>query len=252
MQSVHACTHSFTMQPTISVSGECIGNLFIVLQEKSDNFGPIIKPEINKLLGTVKNVNVCCSKSGKMSNRLINEWIVCLTDEFENIDCPTKVLLLLDSYKAHWNKNFDSSYDNWKFIIDKKRIPKETTSIAQPLDTYFNHELKFFVRKFNDRIRLDEIDINIKNRVTIIKLFSLIWDQISSIKFNNMIRYAWKSSEYIHENFEFKGVREICFESDSNDCDITDCDDCFFICCSHCHKNLCLNHFFHSYHVHYM
>ncbi len=162
-----------------------------------------------------------------MSNRLINEWIVCLTDEFENIDCSTKVLLLLDSYTAHWNKNFDSSYDNCKFIIDKKKIPKGTTSIAQPLDTYFNHELKFFVRKFNDRIRLDEIDINIKNRLTIIKLVSLIWDQISSIKFNNMIRYAWKSSEYIHENFEFKGVRKICFKSDSNDCHITDCDDCF-------------------------
>jgi len=123
------------------------------LQENSDNFGPIIQTQINKLLETVKNVNVYCSKSGKMSNRLINEWIACLTDEFENIDSPQNILLLLDSYTAHWNKNFDSSYDNYKFIIDKKKIPKGTTSIAQPLDTYFNHELKFFVRKFNDRTR---------------------------------------------------------------------------------------------------
>ncbi len=56
VQSVHACTHSFTIEPTISVSGRCIGNLFIVLQENSDNFGPIIQTEINKLLETVKNV----------------------------------------------------------------------------------------------------------------------------------------------------------------------------------------------------
>jgi len=105
------------------------------------------------LLETVKNVSVICSKSGKMSNKLINQWIGCLTNTYDNIDGQMNILLLLDSYSAHWNKEFDSAYNNEKFIINRKKIPKGTTAGAQPLDTYFNHEMKYFVRKFNDRIR---------------------------------------------------------------------------------------------------
>jgi hypothetical protein len=170
---------------------------------------------------------------------------------YDNIDGQMNILLLLDSYSAHWNKEFDSAYNNEKFIINREKIPKGTTARAQPLDTYFNHEMKYFVRKFNDRIRLDKLEIDIKNRLTIIKLFSLIWNQLSSNKFHKMIQYAWKSSGYLHYNIEFKNIREVCFESDSNDCDENVCGESFFIRCSICDKNLCLSHFFHNYHIHY-
>jgi len=107
VQSVHACTHSLTIQPTISLSGRCVGKLLICLQESSDNFGPLVQRDINTLLETVKNVSVICSKSGKMSNKLINQWIGCLTNTYDNIDGQMNILLLLDSYSAHWNKEFD-------------------------------------------------------------------------------------------------------------------------------------------------
>jgi hypothetical protein len=59
-----------------------------------------------------------------------------------------------------------------------------------------------------------------------------------------MIQYAWKSSGYLHHNIEFKNIREVCFESGSNDCDENNCGESFFIRCSICDKNLCLSHFF--------
>ena len=42
------------------------------------------------------------------------------------------------------------------------KIPKGSTSVAQPLDTGFNHHLKYFIKRFNDRIKLDELEIDIK------------------------------------------------------------------------------------------
>ncbi len=99
--------------------------MLICLQESSDNFGPLVQRDINTLLETVKNVSVICSKSGKMSNKLINQWIGCLTNTYDNIDGQMNILLLLDSYSAHWNKEFDSAYNNEKFIINRKRYLKE-------------------------------------------------------------------------------------------------------------------------------
>ncbi len=67
-----------------------------------------MQKEINELLKTVKNVTVFCSKSGKMTNELINKWstvLICTAEklyESEKVD----ILLLLDSYTAHWNEGF--------------------------------------------------------------------------------------------------------------------------------------------------
>jgi hypothetical protein len=52
VQSVHACTHSLTIQPTISLSGRCVGKLLICLQESSDNFGQLVQRDINGVADT--------------------------------------------------------------------------------------------------------------------------------------------------------------------------------------------------------
>ncbi len=46
-------------------------------------------------------------------------------------------------------------------------------------------------RKFFERVLLDNIDLNLKQRNNTIKLHSLIHHQLSSQRFRPMIRYAW-------------------------------------------------------------
>ena len=79
-------------------------------------------------------------------------------------------------------------------------IPKKTTSIAQTLDVYFNRQYKAIVRKVHDCIRLGELDINISERNNIIKLNSLVYNQVSSQKFENITRYAWLAPKYLKTN----------------------------------------------------
>ncbi len=203
IQSKNATTHSFTIQPTITLSGHCYGKLFICLKESSNNFGTIVKAQIDKLLKTVKNVIVVSSRCGKMNNFLVNLWSQSLSIPVSHFDEKINLLLLLDSYSAHWNENFVNSYNKYKINIERRKIPPGTTAEAQALDKYFNHDLKFFVKRFTERINVDEIDIDLKNRLVIIQLFSLLWDQLCSNKFNDMIRYSWASAEYLNENVKF-------------------------------------------------
>jgi hypothetical protein len=63
VQSLNAMTHSYTIQPTISIDGNLLTPFFICLQEKEGEFGPQV---IQKLLEP-ENVYVSCSSSGKMT-----------------------------------------------------------------------------------------------------------------------------------------------------------------------------------------
>jgi hypothetical protein len=68
VQSLHATTHSFTIQPSISLDGRHLSPLFLCLQEGAGEFGirtQVFRPE---------NVAVYCSSSGKMSKELVKNW----------------------------------------------------------------------------------------------------------------------------------------------------------------------------------
>lgn len=253
IQSSNNCTHSVTVQPTISLDGSLIGKLLICLQETNGEFGPLIKQKVLNSLEEYKNIHVICTKSGKMTNYTIRNWVKnCIEDSYSRgiiPESPTEVLLLLDNFSAHKHQKFDEAFDENIIKIRREFIPSGTTCIAQPLDTYFNHDLKYFIKTFDNRIRLDGLDIDIGNRFTLMRIFSLLWDQLSSGCFKEMILYSWYSSGYSEEYLKFKNMKEICFESETNDCDIQSCTESFFIKCSHCRKNLCLNHFYIYYHV---
>jgi hypothetical protein len=76
---------------------------------------------------------------------------------------------------------------------------------------------------------LDEIEIDIKSRSTNKRMFSLLWDLLSSSEFTEMILHPWSSSGYIPGNISLRNIKNNCFRSDSNKCNFDNCDDCFFI-----------------------
>lgn len=64
VQSVSSTTHSYTIQPIISCSGNLLSPLFIVLKEADGRFGPRVEENLFR----PTNVVVKASKSGKMTS----------------------------------------------------------------------------------------------------------------------------------------------------------------------------------------
>jgi hypothetical protein len=241
VRSVHNTTHSYSVQPTISLSGHQIGPLLICLQEANGHMSDNIKRNLFK----AKNVVITCSKSGKLTTSLVEYWV-------NNVLIPTignKKCLLLSDY---WGGQRDVKlYQSLKHTT-RLEIPKKTTSMIQPCDVYYNRQFKHIVRQMYDHVRLYELDVNLAQRNNIIKMNSLAYNQLSSPKFNSMIRYAWYQSGYMKQNpGTFENVKEICFSFDDSRCHIHRCKDFTpFIKCSYCSKVLCFKHFFEMYHFH--
>jgi len=81
-----------------------------------------------------------------------------------------------------------------------KILPK-TTSFIQQMDVYFFHQWKGFSKKVYNRVMLDGLEVNLKERNNIIKLHSLIHNQLSSPRFGKMIQYYWYKFGYLsHHN----------------------------------------------------
>ena len=131
------------------------------------------------------------------------------------------------------------------------RYRKKTTDQIQPLDVFFNRQMKVIPRRLYDRVLLDELDINMSERNNIIRLMSLTHNQLSAKVFRPMIQYAWYASGYTDKHpGSFKTAGEVCFSFHASICAAPSCDAAPFICCSWCDKPVCFNHFFLNYHFH--
>jgi hypothetical protein len=64
VKSKNATTHSYTVQPTISLDGRLIGPMYLCLQEPGGKMGEIVK----KRLFQPSNVVITCSKSRKLTS----------------------------------------------------------------------------------------------------------------------------------------------------------------------------------------
>jgi len=89
-----------------------------------------------------------------------------------------------------------------------------------------------------------ENDINLHERNNIIKLQSLIYNQLSSPRYHNLFKYSWFKSSYTNERpEEFENPVQYSFDETSTRCDIEDCNNIAVVSCFWCQKSLCLKHF---------
>ena len=243
VQSIAATTHSYTIQPTISKSGKLLSPLFIILQEPNEKFGPRV--EIS--LFSAPNIFVTTSSSGKITKDLLQMW-------FQKVFFPhvsSNSALLVDSlthYKDEDMINISTPHDKALEIL---KIPPKTTSMVQPLDKYFFRMWKNFVRKFSDRVIIDGITINLGQRNNILKLQSIVHNQFSSPRFQNLLKYSWITCGYTdsHPGF-FENSVEFCFNVDHKLCSKLDleCYSVSFLKCSWCKESFCFKHFFTDFH----
>jgi hypothetical protein len=241
VQSLTASTHSYTIMPTITKSGKLLSPLFIVLQEPSGDFGPRVK----QTLFTAPNLFVRASSSGKLTKNDLNIW-------FEEIFFPNvgnDVVLLVDSWNTYKDKEMIKNVTPNDKKLEILTIPAKTTSIAQPLDKFGFRIWKNFVRKFSDRVLLDDIELDLFQRNNILKLQSLVHNQLSSPRFVNLFKYSWFACGYTDTRPEmFENPVEFCFKFTDNNCCHLNCIALSFMICSWCQNALCFEHLFNCYH----
>jgi len=242
-QSLSATTHSYTIMPIISASGQLKSPLYLVLKEASGNFGP----RVEESLFRPANVYIAASKSGKLTTQHFQSW-------FTNVFVPVTgsfSVLLLDSWSGHCPASLQEFIPKKDKDIRILTIPKKTTGMIQPLDVYGFRLWKNFVRTFSDRVMLLNYDINLHLRNNIIKLQSLTHIQLSSPRFHNLFKYAWYKSGYIEERPpQFETPVDFCFNGKDIQ-EIPSCSICgapAVIRCSWCKQYFCMQHFFEEYH----
>lgn len=238
VQSVHSTTHSYTIQPTVSAEGELLSPFLLVLQESKGEFGPAVKQNLFK----AENVYVMASKSGKLTKEHLETWA-------EDVYFPSTTItstLLLDSWRGHCQDTIYKVKPKHKKLM-LLQIPEGATGELQPLDVYGFRMWKNFVRTFSDMVILKNEDLNLHSRNNIIKMHSLVHNQLSSPRFKDSFEYAWYAAGYIDNRpGKVENPKRFCFNSNFVTCDI--CGKTAIITCSWCKKSLCLRHFFDEYH----
>lgn len=242
--SSSAITHSYTIMPIINAAGKIVGPVFICLQEATGKLGPRVLKSMYK----ASNLHITCSKSGKLTKSHIQYWAEKVLKPLMEED----FVLLLDSWSGQTDHTiFDEIFDE-DVDCEHLQIPPKTTSHIQPCDKYFFRQWKYLYQRCFDRVAIDQIPVDLRTRDSILKLHSLIHNQLSSKRFIAMIRYAWFSCGYaVQDPGQFENVRDVCFSFDEDACSIVGCDDHSFICCSWCKKIFCFKHFFVEDHKHF-
>lgn len=244
-------THSYTVQYVISMDGKFLGDAFVCLQERSGRLGPIVQED----LFPASNVSVTCSVSGKLTTSLYEYFL----DKIVVPNVDNDFLLMIDSWPGQANAlSYSERFGvNGMPKCTLRIIPKKCTSICQPLDTTFHRQLKYFARAIYSEASLRYSDDNnpadeVTTRNNIIRLQSLLHNQMKAPIFEPMIRYSWYSAGLTDEKPLFLSVKEACFTFDGKTdttCEMQ-CGNLRFVKCAHCRRNLCFICFYYNYHFH--
>lgn len=180
VDSKSAKTHSYTILPLINSDGEFVSPLLIIMKETSETFGPVVERTMFKH----PDLMIMCSKSGKMTKRILSEW-------YRKVLFSSRMMhnniLLFDSFPMHKDTALIKSCTPPNINPIVEFIPPGTTGQIQPLDNDLNRTLKEFVRelslgycKDNDP-RIIRRSIHLRDSISLIQL--LMFNQVRSPRY---------------------------------------------------------------------
>lgn len=221
--------------------------VFICLQEPANKFGPTVSEIVDKLTREFKNVVVTCSKSGKLTKFLYQQFIEStLVPYVEN----NKFVLIIDSWEGQTDctlhdKVFENESGEATCIL--KFISPKCTPLCQPCDVYFYRQVKNLIKRLQNAPDLLKDQREIASREDAIKIHSLVHNQLSAPIFSPMIKYAWYASKLIEERPFFLNVNTVCFSVTllKRNCA---CGNVSFIKCAWCEVKICFTCFYDKYH----
>lgn len=237
----HSQSHSYTIQPMISLDGAYSEKLLIVWQEREGVFGPSVREH----LFTHPEIFVTANTSGKVTKIIIKDWF----EEIYFSLTRVKTLLVLDSLPAYKDRlNIDQVKPAHK-TLQISTIPPGLTGYCQPLDVFVFRSLKSFVRIFSQYIINFRPEIKLHLRNTVLKLQASVNFLFRSPRFRAFIRFAWFKAgltETFDRSIRFEDPLHYCFPEKifCFDCSSSNCRESCFIRCSWCSQNFCFTHFF--------
>lgn len=235
-------THSYTIQPIISMDGSLIKKLLIVLQEPKGDFGPNVK----KHLFRHDEIHTTVNSSGKVSKAILKEW-------FKLVYFPSvsnKSLLILDSFPTYRSREQIDEEKPRNKTYSVSTIPPGLTGYCQPLDVSFFRQYKAFHRRISDHINFHWPDVKLHTRNTILKLQACTIFLFRSPRFDTFRKYAWFKAglcDSFDRSIRFDDPKQYCFDENNiltENCSAFDCQNKCFIRCSWCGKFLCFRHLF--------
>lgn len=230
VQSVGATTHSYTIQPIISMSGRLIKPMMVILQEASGSFGPNVMRDMWKS----EELFVLASKSGKITKDLLKKWFI----EVYFPAAGEESLLLVDSLTTYRDRTEVDLETDATYTLEI--IPPGTTGMIQPLDVYFFRMYKGFFRRISDHVLIEGMDFPLFQRNNILKLQAVVHHQFRSPRFTPSIKHAWSKAGYTDDQNEHVTANDFCFEKDLRHCD--HCTRYALIRCGWCKERLCFDH----------
>lgn len=130
--------------------------------------------------------------------------------------------------------------------------------MVQPLDVGFFRSYKRLLKRISEAALMDDRINDLTDRYGVMRINSLIFDQLSADVYQDLIRYAWRKTDPNFSADELTigepppSVDEINFNFKKREvCEHEDCTKDAFIRCSHCGKLLCLHHFLERQCFHY-
>lgn len=226
-------THSYTLQIYMNQSGSLGKTLYLILREPN-GIGNLMKRRIKEVTDICKNVKVVGSSSGHINDKLLSEWMDLFKGENQINDNSEFNLLLWDDFTLQRSKKYQIE-DHFQ----TETLPPDTTKYCQPLDTRFNLQYKKLYRRlYNDLKFLTDM-----NKYWIIKLNSIVYNQLSNEIFSDLVKYSWKVAGYENEGLDecigFRNVVSACF-TDLDKC--ANCENQSVLKCCYCKKELCFDH----------
>lgn len=249
VQSMNSSTHSYTIQPPLSNSGELAPKLYICFQEKGGKLGPLVQKRLDQNLPP--NIVVDASKSGKLTKVNLKRWInSCFKDSVEE-----ETLLLQDSWTGQRDHVLFSESIGNSSLLTIKTLPPKTTKYIQPLDVYFFRQYKSLARRFQENVRLiapSTAQQRLNDRVVIMLMHSFIYNQLSHEDYKAMRMYSWQKSGYSMdvEIETFSNVWLSNFDFIYQPCSASDCERGGFIKCMYCESVFCSEHCMKPLHLH--
>uniref|UniRef100_A0A914PLT1 HTH CENPB-type domain-containing protein n=1 Tax=Panagrolaimus davidi TaxID=227884 RepID=A0A914PLT1_9BILA len=228
VKRINATTHSYTVQVLISAAGKLVLPVMVVFCE------PKRPACFEQQLLPFKNITAYSTTSGLMTSQLGITWL----RDIYGPAAGENSILMVDSWTG-----YQQAIDQDNGSVQIHVLPPKSTSVAQPLDVYFNRPFKNFLRLLSCKIRRFFPDFDLSNRQGMATLIDITIGQFSAPVFNAMIQYSWYASGYLEEKpEEFNTPVAVCFDSIKIDSKC-ECDKRAFIKCAHCDTFFCFSHF---------